>query len=98
MSIEISGRETHYIVLAHVDQDSGFFKELDGGRIKQFAESEIFRNFVLGFHKLRTFEKLPAIITGLAINCLLLLRDLIANELKMLVKHISRMEKKRKLF
>jgi len=57
-----NGRNS-FIILAHVDQDSGFFKELDGGRIMQFAESEIFRSFVLGFQKLRTYDKL-AVIKG----------------------------------
>ncbi|MBA4053894.1 MAG: hypothetical protein C0490_04205, partial [Marivirga sp.] len=56
----IAGRNS-FIVLAHVDQDSGFFHELEGGRIKQFAENENFRKFVLGFQKLRTYDKLTAI-------------------------------------
>jgi chromosome segregation protein len=55
----INGRNS-FVIMAHVDQDSGFFKELDGGRIKQLAENENFRSFVLGFQKLRTFEKLSA--------------------------------------
>lgn len=70
----INGRNS-FVIMAHVDQDSGFFKELDGGRIKQLAENENFRSFVLGFQKLRTFEKLsvykewfenklPALIEG----------------------------------
>jgi chromosome segregation protein len=70
----INGRNS-FMIMAHVDQDSGFFKELDGGRIKQLAENENFRSFVLGFQKLRTFEKLsvykewfdnklPALIEG----------------------------------
>ncbi len=70
----INGRNS-FIIMAHVNQDSGFFEELDGGRIKQLAENENFRSFVLGFQKLRTFEKLsiykewfgsklPALIEG----------------------------------
>ena len=70
----INGRNS-FVIMAHVDQDSGFFKELDGGRIKQLAENENFRSFVLGFQKLRTFEnlsvykewfddKLPALLEG----------------------------------
>lgn len=44
----INGRNS-FIVMAHVEQNSGFLKELDGGRIQQFADNEIFRSFVLGF-------------------------------------------------
>ena len=56
----INGRNS-FVILAHVDDNSGFFKELDGGRIKQFAENENFRSFVLGFQKFRTYEKLATI-------------------------------------
>ncbi len=56
----INGRNS-FILLAHVDDNSGFFKELDGGRIKQFAENENFRSFVLGFQKFRTYDKLETI-------------------------------------
>ncbi|HEY5393255.1 MAG TPA: hypothetical protein VIJ57_14120 [Hanamia sp.] len=52
-----NGRNS-FMIMAHVDQDSGFFKELNGGRIKQLAENENFRSFVLGFQKLRNYEKL----------------------------------------
>ena len=52
-----NGRNS-FMIMAHVDQDSGFFKELDGGRIKQLAENENFKSFVLGFQKLRNYEKL----------------------------------------
>lgn len=45
------GRDS-FVVLAHVNQSKGFFKELDGGRIKNIANKEIFRNSVLGFQKL----------------------------------------------
>ncbi|MEO8962806.1 MAG: TrlF family AAA-like ATPase [Ginsengibacter sp.] len=54
---KINGRNS-FMIMAHVDQESGFFKELNGGRIKELAENENFRNFVLGFQKLRTYEKL----------------------------------------
>ena len=58
-----------------VEQNSGFLKELDGGRIQQFADNEIFRSFVLGFQKFRTYDqlanlnnwfgnKLPAFVEG----------------------------------
>lgn len=70
----INGRNS-FIVMAHVEQNSGFLKELDGGRIQQFADNEIFRTFVLGFQKFRTYDqltnlrnwfgnKLPALVEG----------------------------------
>ncbi len=57
---KINGRNS-FIVMAHIEQNSGFIKELDGGRIKQCAENENFRDFVLGFQKFRTYDQLPTI-------------------------------------
>lgn len=54
----INGRNS-FVIMAHVEQNSGFLKELDGGRIVQFAENENFRSFVLGFQKFRTYDNLP---------------------------------------
>lgn len=45
------GRDS-FVILAHVNQDKGFFNELDGGRIQTIANKEIFRKSVLGFQKL----------------------------------------------
>jgi predicted ATPase len=56
----INGRNS-FIVMAHIEQNSGFIKELDGGRIKQCAENENFRDIVLGFQKLRTYDQLTTI-------------------------------------
>lgn len=56
------GRDS-FIVMAHVEQDSGFLKELDGGRIQQFANDERFRDFVLAFQKFRTYSQLQALNT-----------------------------------
>lgn len=53
----LQGRNS-FVVMAHVHQKSGFFTELDGGRIEQFASNENFRNFVLAFQKFRTYDKL----------------------------------------
>ena len=50
-----------FIVMAHVEQDSGFLKELDGGRKQHFANSELFREFVLAFQKFRTYDQLQAL-------------------------------------
>ena len=45
------GRDS-FVILAHVNQNKGFFKELNGGRIQTIANKEIFRKSVLGFQKL----------------------------------------------
>ncbi len=69
-----NGRDS-FIILAHVEQNSGFFNELDGGRIQQLISNDLFRQFVLGFQKVRTFDKvatwknwfdgkLPAFVEG----------------------------------
>ncbi len=52
-----NGRDS-FIILAHVEQNSGFFNELDGGRIQQFVSNDLFRHFVLGFQKVRTYDKI----------------------------------------
>lgn len=46
----LQGRDS-FIVLAHVDQNKGFFSELDGGRIANLGKSELFKQTVLGFQK-----------------------------------------------
>jgi len=56
----INGRNS-FVIMAHVEQKSGFFNEFDGGRIQQFAGNETFRSFVLAFQKFRTYDKLTAI-------------------------------------
>lgn len=69
-----NGRDS-FILLAHVEQNSGFFNELDGGRIQQLISNDLFRHFVLGFQKVRTYDKvaiwkswfenkLPAFVEG----------------------------------
>ena len=65
----------YFIIMAHIEQRSGFYNELDGGRIKELGEQPIFRKSVLGFQKVRTRDKiknlelwlnneLPAFIEG----------------------------------
>ncbi|MDC9721348.1 MAG: AAA family ATPase [Urechidicola sp.] len=65
----------YFIIMAHIEQRSGFYNELDGGRIKELGQQPIFRKSVLGFQKVRTRDKiknlelwlnneLPAFIEG----------------------------------
>lgn len=46
----------YFLVFAHVEQNSGFWKELDGGRLAELAKNESFRKRTLGFQKVRTHD------------------------------------------
>lgn len=50
---QTAGRDS-FIILAHVEANSGFLHELNGGRLTQFSRDELFHDFVLGFQKVRT--------------------------------------------
>jgi len=74
------GRDS-FIVLAHVEQSSGFFHMPNGGHIQQLASNKLFRQFVLGFQKVRSFDKvndwkswlkgyIPAFVEGSDPKCL----------------------------
>lgn len=74
------GRDS-FLVLAHVEQSSGFFNELDGGRIQQIAKDELFKSTVLGLQKMRTYNNiekyyqwfggaLPAFVEGSDSKCM----------------------------
>jgi predicted ATPase len=65
----------YFIVLAHIEQKSGFCNELDGGRIQELGNNPLFRKAVLGFQKVRTRDviqnlnlwlnnELPAFLEG----------------------------------
>ena len=45
-----------FLVFAHVEQSSGLWAELDGGRITDLGENEFFRQRTLGFQKVRTHD------------------------------------------
>ena len=45
-----------FIIFAHVEDRSGFWKELGGGRIKELGKNEFFCNRCLGFQKVRTHD------------------------------------------
>jgi len=48
-----AGRDS-FVIMAHIEQKSGFCEELDGGRIEQIVKGEHFKQNVLAFQKLRT--------------------------------------------
>ncbi len=50
-----AGRDS-FVIMAHIEQKSGFCNELDGGRIEQIAKDGHFKKNVLGFQKLRTSD------------------------------------------
>lgn len=64
----------YFIIMAHIEQDSGFYESLDGGRIIELGKDPLFRKAVLGFQKVRTRNKikllnewlgeLPAFVEG----------------------------------
>lgn len=55
--------KNYFLIMAHVEQRSGFLEELDGGRIIEFANNSLFREAVLGFHKVRTRDKIANLNT-----------------------------------
>ena len=70
----IQGRDS-FVILAHIDQNKGFFEELDGGRIINIGKEELFRKSVLGFQKVTKYDTinnckswiggwLPALVQG----------------------------------
>ncbi|HAJ79307.1 MAG TPA: histidinol-phosphatase, partial [Fibrobacteres bacterium] len=46
----------YFLVFAHVEQNSGLWNELDGGRIGELAKNKLFRNRALAFQKVRTHD------------------------------------------
>lgn len=53
--------QNYFLIMAHVEQKSGFFEECDGGLIKTLSKNEKFKNSVLGFQKGRTRDKMKQI-------------------------------------
>ena len=45
-----------FLVFAHVEQNSGLWKELDGGRLTELGQNEFFRRRTLGFQQVRTHD------------------------------------------
>lgn len=50
-------KKDYFIILAHVEEKSGFFKEFNGGRITEFGNNPLFRDRVLAFQKVRTRDE-----------------------------------------
>ncbi|MGR3302529.1 MAG: integrase core domain-containing protein [Candidatus Scalindua sp.] len=75
------GRDS-FVIMAHIEDNNGFLSELQGGRISQLAQNELFRRTVLGFQKLRTHDNisklegwyaahpLPVFVEGSDCKCL----------------------------
>lgn len=47
----------YFIIFAHVENNNGFWRELDGGRIAEFGQQEIFKKNVAAFQKVRSYDK-----------------------------------------
>lgn len=56
-AVDVFGGD-YFIIFAHIEQSSGFLKECSGGLIASLAKTPEFKNRVLGFQKLRTFDNI----------------------------------------
>ena len=68
-------QKDYFIIMAHIEEKSGFFKELWWWKIEWFKENKIFQKSILGFQKVRTRDEvikwktwlgdnLPAFVEG----------------------------------
>lgn len=48
----------YFIIMAHIEQKSGFLAECDGGLIESLSNNHWFKNGILGFQKGRTRDKM----------------------------------------
>lgn len=95
-TIEIlkSFRKDFFIVLAHVDDKSGFFYECDGGLISALTNKADFNKYILGFQKSRNGDNLRNYMTNWGGNEIALvegsdcksIEDIGKNEKKVYVK------------
>ena len=46
-----------FLVFAHVEQSSGLWNELGGGKLGELGKDELFQRYALGFQKVRTYDK-----------------------------------------
>jgi ABC-type cobalamin/Fe3+-siderophores transport system ATPase subunit len=55
---ELEGyQKDFFLIFAHVEDASGLWNELDGGRLQELGKNEFFRRRALGFQKVRTHDK-----------------------------------------
>lgn len=45
-----------FLVFAHVEQDGGLWREIDGGRLQELGTDEFFKRRTLGFQKVRSHD------------------------------------------
>lgn len=50
--------EHYFIIMAHVEQKSGFFNEISGGLTQSLANNSLIKDKLLGFQKVRTRDQL----------------------------------------
>lgn len=50
-------QKEYFLIFAHVEQSSGLWNELDGGRLSELAQNKLFEKRTLGFQKVRTHDK-----------------------------------------
>ncbi len=46
-----------FVIFAHVEQKSGLWVELKGGRLEELGKNPLFRKYTLGFQKVRSYHK-----------------------------------------
>lgn len=61
LSFHRAGNRDSFIIMAHVEQTSGFLKELDGGRIEQISKEKNFWENVIAFQKIRSTDQIKNI-------------------------------------
>jgi chromosome segregation protein len=55
-----------FVIFAHVEQNSGLWKELDGGRLQDIGKDQVFKRRTLGFQKVRTRDDRDKVARWLA--------------------------------
>lgn len=63
-----SYNQDYFILMAHIEQKSGFLKECDGGLIKSLSTNNWFKDKVLGFQKGRTRDKIKQLEEWMGYN------------------------------
>lgn len=57
----------YFLIFAHVEQSSGLWNELEGGRIQELGKNKLFKESTLGFQKVRTNDdrtKVQSLLKG----------------------------------